>query len=187
MTHYQDIHVLPDAEIGASVLMSALFFRLHMALVTLRSDALGISFPEFSADRTLGTCLRLHGTSENLHGLERLNWTERLVSYVHKESVTPVPEHIEGYRVVRRKQVKSSPERLRRRYARRHGLSEEEVDYIFPESIAQTTTLPFVSLKSKSTGQPFRLFIEHSPLGKEATGGVFSTYGLSRTATVPWF
>lgn len=186
MTHYQDIHVLPNEEMSASVLMNALFFRLHMALVTFQTDAVGISFPKFWENRRLGTCLRLHGTCENLHELENLDWTRHLASYVHKEPITPVPECIEGYRVVRRKQVKSSPERLRRRFAKRHGIPEEEVRHI-PESIAQTTTLPFVSLKSKSNGQPFRLFIEHGPLEKEATEGVFSTYGLSLRATVPWF
>ncbi|WP_152482130.1 type I-F CRISPR-associated endoribonuclease Cas6/Csy4, partial [Dickeya sp. DW 0440] len=36
-------------------------------------------------------------------------------------------------------------------------------------------------------GQPFLLFVEHGPLQDTPVAGVFSSYGLSATATIPWF
>jgi CRISPR-associated endonuclease Csy4 len=41
-------------------------------------------------------------------------------------------------------------------------------------------------LHSQSTGQPFRLFLDHRPCDT-ASAGPFNTYGLSTTATIPWF
>ncbi|WP_075204014.1 type I-F CRISPR-associated endoribonuclease Cas6/Csy4, partial [Serratia marcescens] len=42
-------------------------------------------------------------------------------------------------------------------------------------------------LKSLSTGQHFRLFVKQGQLQEKPTPGVFSFYGLSASATVPWF
>lgn len=49
------------------------------------------------------------------------------------------------------------------------------------------TDLPWLNLRSLSTGQSFRLFIRHGELLSAPVVGMFSTYGLSATATVPWF
>lgn len=90
-------------------------------------------------------------------------------------------------RGVRRVQAKSSPGRLRRRLMRRHDISEQAARQRIPDSAAETLQLPFVQLRSTSTGQSFRLFIAHTPAEPYAVEGVFSAYGLSQTATVPWF
>lgn len=185
MTHYQDIHLLPDEMTGAPVLMNLLFGRLHGALVQLRSADIGVSFPEVG--RTLGNRLRLHGPQPALAQLDALPWPGPLASHIRKEKVLPVPERVQGHRTVSRRQFKSSPERLRRRLARRHGLSAEEAARRIPDQTARMTDLPFIQLKSASTGQHFRLFIEHGPLREHASPGSFSPYGLSATATVPWF
>lgn len=185
MTHYQDIHIQPDEETTAPILMGLLFARLHNALVGLRSDRIGVSFPEFG--RTLGACLRLHGSEAYLAQLDELAWPRVLAGYIHKGPILPVPEHIQGYRTVSRKQCKSSPERLRRRLAIRHQISLEEAARRIPDDAAQRMNLPFVQLRSSSTGQHFRLFVEHGALQEHATPGAFSLYGLSSTATVPWF
>lgn len=47
------------------------------------------------------------------------------------------------------------------------------------------TDLPWLNLRSLSTGQSFRLFIRHGELLSAPVVGMFSTYGLSATATVP--
>lgn len=185
MTHYQDIRLLPDEMAGASVLMSLLFGRLHGALVRLGRTDIGVSFPE--AERTLGGVLRLHGPQGALSQLEALSWLGPLASHARKGEIRPVPEKVQGYRTVSRRQFKSSPERLRRRLARRHSLSPEEAERRIPDSLARISGLPFIQLKSSSTGQHFCLFVEHGELQKEAQAGDFSLYGLSATATVPWF
>lgn len=185
MTHYQDIHLLPDEETGAPVLMSLLFARFHAALVQLHCTSIGISFPEVG--RTLGGCLRLHGLQASLLQLDGLSWCGPLASHLHKGDVLPVPERVQGYRTVSRKQFKSNPERLRRRLVRRHHLSPEEAELRIPDHLAHMTDLPFLQVKSASTGQRFRLFVEHGQLQEQSCAGGFSLYGLSATTTIPWF
>lgn len=185
MTHYQDIHLLPDEMTNAPVLMSMLFSRLHVALVQLQKSEIGVSFPE--VEKTLGTCLRLHGTLSALLQLDALAWLGPLIRHISKENILPVPEKVHGYRAVSRKQFKSSPERLRKRFARRHNLSKEEAEQRIPDHVAHMTTLPFIQITSFSTGQRFRLFVEHGPLCEKACSGNFSLYGLSATSTIPWF
>jgi CRISPR-associated endonuclease Csy4 len=91
------------------------------------------------------------------------------------------------HRIVRRVQAKSNPERLRRRLAKRKNITLEQARELIPENAAQKLNLPFVTLQSASTGKLFRLFIEHMPVQPESQNGDFSFYGLSSTATVPWF
>ncbi|MGG2681140.1 type I-F CRISPR-associated endoribonuclease Cas6/Csy4 [Pseudomonas aeruginosa] len=95
--------------------------------------------------------------------------------------------HPTPYRQVSRVQVKSNPERLRRRLMRRHDLSEEEARKRIPDTVARALDLPFVTLRSQSTGQHFRLFIRHGPLQATAEEGGFTCYGLSKGGFVPWF
>jgi CRISPR-associated endonuclease Csy4 len=87
---------------------------------------------------------------------------------------------------VRRVQVDSNPERIRRRQIRRHGWSEEEARRRVPDSARRKTTLPFLICESGSTGHRFRLFIEHKVVD-DVAGGAFNAYGLSSTATLPLF
>lgn len=110
-----------------------------------------------------------------------------LASHLHKGDVLPVPERVQGYRTVSRKQFKSNPERLRRRLVRRHHLSPEEAELRIPDHLAHMTDLPFLQVKSASTGQHFRLFVEHGQLQEQSCSGGFSLYGLSATTTIPWF
>jgi CRISPR-associated endonuclease Csy4 len=98
----------------------------------------------------------------------------------------PVPASA-AHRTVRRVQAHSSPERERRRLIARKGLSEEAARQAIPDSRAQRLDLPYITLGSHSTHQRFHLFIEHGPLQSEASPGPFSAYGLSPTATLPWF
>jgi CRISPR-associated endonuclease Csy4 len=51
----------------------------------------------------------------------------------------------------------------------------------------KTLPLPYLALKSRSTGQPFSLFLHHTPLQPQPAPGSFNAYGLGRGATVPWF
>ena len=185
MTHYQDIHLLPDEETGVPVLMSMLFGRFHAALVQLHCTSIGISFPE--VERTLGGCMRLHGLQAALSQLDGLSWFGPLASHLCKGDILPVPEKVQGYRTVSRKQFKSNSERLRRRLVRRHHLSPKEAALRIPDHLAHMTNLPFLQVKSSSTGQRFRLFIEHGHLQGQSCPGNFSLYGLSATTTIPWF
>lgn len=187
MDHYLEIRLLPDPEFVPTVLMNALFAKLHRALVELESRAIGISFPDVQSEPPApGGRLRLHGTSDELQRLMALNWLTGMCDHITINQPTLVPAKV-SYRSVRRVQAKSNPERLRRRLMKRKGITEDEARRAIPDSVAEQLKLPFVTIKSRSTGQEFRLFFDHQPVQSELKEGEFSRYGLSPTATVPWF
>ena len=185
--HYLDIRLIPDPEFRPTILMNALFAKLHRALAQLQSQRIAVSFPSVQAHPpALGDHLRLHGVAQELERLMALNWLTGMRDHTRISEPCPVPASA-AHRVVRRVQAKSNPERLRRRRIQRHDTDETEVRASLPDSIAERLQLPFVTIHSQSTGQTFRLFIDHRPLGESAVEGLFSDYGLSPTATVPWF
>lgn len=186
MDHYLDIHLLPDPEFPAGQLMNALFSKLHRVLVQLNSRSIGVSFPEAGEGAGLGQCLRLHGDLAALNDLLGQSWLTGMRDHVQLGQLLPVPADTRHCRV-HRVQVDSSPERLRRRAMKRHGLSEEQARERIPDSATKLLRLPYLSLRSQSTGQAFRLFIEQSTPLAEPLAGSFNAYGLSQEATVPWF
>jgi CRISPR-associated endonuclease Csy4 len=187
MNHYLDIQLLPDPEIESHFFMNTLFTKLHRALVQLGSRSLGVSFPDWAAKPpSLGERLRLHGTGQQLDHLMALDWLQGMRDHVRTQPPAPVPAGA-AHCLVRRVQAKSNPERLRRRWLKRHGNDQAAAQAAFPSQNAERLDLPFVTIRSQSTGQTFRLFIEHGPPGNQPLPGGFSYYGLSATATVPWF
>jgi len=187
MDHHIDIDVRPDPEFPPHQLMNALYAKLHRALAVENSTCIGVSFPGFSLKAPhLGTRLRLHGDVAVLSALMASGWLTGMRDHVALTPLTQVPETAE-HRIVRRIQVKSSPERLRRRLMRRHDLGAHEAHQRIPDRVARLVKLPYVQLRSTSTGQSFRLFIDHGTPQSHAIAGDFNTYGLSQTATVPWF
>ena len=186
MSHYIDILLRPDPEITSHQLMAALYSKLHLALVQLNSSSIGVSFPDYAAKpASLGVRLRLCGPLVDLQQFIALPWLGGLEDHIYCSAVCMVPPQA-GYRRFSRVQAKSSPERLRRRQMRRHGLTEEEALARIPDSCAEALTLPFVVVRSTSTAQTFRLFLR-CEFASVATDGPFNTYGLSTTATTPWF
>ena len=187
MDHYLDIRLLPDPEFPAPMLMSALFAKLHRRLVEHSRGDIGVSFPAVDETRlALGDRLRLHGTAEAIERLMAENWLHGMRDHSALQSITMVPADVR-YRTVRRVQAKSNPERLRRRLMQRKGLTQEAAVAAIPDSAGERLKLPYVTLNSRSTGQQFRLFIQHSTIASIPSPGQFTSYGLSGTATIPWF
>lgn len=185
MDHYLDIRLRPDPDFASIDLLGALVSKLHRALARHADGKVGISFPASKA-RYLGEHVRLHGSVDALQTLMRSDWLKGMHDHVLVGEPTAVPGNAQ-HRVVKRVQAKSSPERLRRRHVKRHGVSTEEALERVPDSAAEILQLPYVLLRSGSNRQRFPLFIEHGPLLGEAVPGSFGSYGLSDTATVPWF
>lgn len=184
MDYFLDIRVLPDPEFAEEMLMAALFSKLHRALGQRGKGDIGVSFP--LATLKPGPLLRLHGSVNALGELEELGWRKGLSDYCNSGAITPIPE-ILGWRCVSRVQVKSSPERLLRRSVKKGWLTEEAAALRLRSAKQQYTDLPWLNLKSLSSGQSFRLFIRHGELVDQPVSGSFGTYGLSSTATIPWF
>lgn len=186
-THYIDLTVVPDPESGSPALLGALYDRLHMALVQHQLDGIGVSFPGYSiTPRSLGTTLRMHGSDASLRQLLGADWLKGMRDHVRMTDVAPAPADA-PHRTVQRKQFKTSAERLRRRRMKRKGETAEQAKEAIPGTIERTPNLPYVHVRSQSTGQPFCLFIALGPPGPTAAPGHFSRYGLGGPATVPWF
>jgi CRISPR-associated endonuclease Csy4 len=186
MDAYLDIKLLPDPEFAPNLLLNALFAKLHRALVEHGAGDIGISFPK-QTERKLGEQLRLHGRAEALEKLMGLNWLKGMNDHISVGAIAAVPAQAQ-HRIVRRVQAKSKSTIARecRRLANRLGISEQQAAQQKP-AVAERLDLPYLMLKSQSTSQQFRLFVEHRPVQSEAASGDFSAYGLSSTATVPWF
>lgn len=193
MQHYIDITLLPNDEIGHYFLWGKLYQQVHLALVEQGQEKIGVAFPEYSKSQPrLGRKLRLFAPSEQL--LEQLDlskWLSRLLDYCHISSIREVPAEVKHV-IFSRQQCVTNPDRLARRRAKRKGETLEQAMIHFAGFKESFTTLPFVELESLSTVSDegkqhrFRLFIA-SHFCSTAQAGTFSSYGLSKTATIPWF
>jgi CRISPR-associated endonuclease Csy4 len=186
-THYIDIRVIPDPETSAPQLLGALYDHLHLALVQQRLDTVGVSFPGYSViPRALGNVLRLHGGDAVLRQLLQTDWLKGMRDHVRLSEFSVAPADA-PHRTVQRRQFKTSAERLRRRRMKRKGETGQQAAAAIPDTVERRPNLPYVHLRSHSTGQPFCLFIALGQLTSHATGGQFNSHGLSTVATVPWF
>ena len=186
MTYHLDIRLRPDPDFPPQTLMNVLFSKLHRALASRGAGDIGVSFPGYEEGRRLDSRLRLHGSEDALTQLMGQAWLAGMLDHVLVSVVAPSPAGA-FHRVVRRVQAKSSPDRIRRRQMRRHGLSEQEALEKIPDASRKTVSLPYLQIRSASTEQSFPLFIQHGPPLDKPRSGRFSSYGLSDTATIPWF
>lgn len=212
MRCYLEITLLPNPEVGLNFIWSKVYQQLHLGFVdALNADsraAIGVGFPKYwITDKGfgLGDKIRLFAADETaLARFDAPNRLARLSDYVHCTGIRPVPEKISGYAIYRRKRPKTNPERLARRYAKRHGL-ELAAALIEPVKLKATpdnanaptvfrycdmpvpsVALPFIRLQSLSRGQTFCLWIAKTETAAPVPGN-FSAYGLSSAATVPEF
>lgn len=187
MDYYLEIQLQLDPDFVPAMLMNALFSKLHRALVENPQLTVALSFPEYSlSPRGLGSCLRLHGKQQDLESLQTTTWLTGMRDHVACKEIQAVPSNAKQV-LVKRVQAKSNIERLVRRYAKHKNISEEEARSHYQKAEPKKLRLPFVNLNSQSSGQKFSLFIKQSKPQEKPQAGVFNRYGLSQTATVPWF
>ena len=186
-THYLDITVVPDLEASGPQIIGVLYGNLHEMLVQKRVSNIGVSFPRYNLrPRAIGDVLRVHGRREDLVQLVVQDWLKGVRDHVRMTDVRPVPFGVK-HRTVSRKQFKTNAERLRRRRMRRKGETVDQAKQAIPSTVERVPNLPYVHLKSRSTGQNFRLYIRLGPLQDTPREGTFNSYGLDGAATIPWF
>lgn len=186
MLHFFDVSLLPDPESSTTHLMAALYSKFHFALVRSHTSSLAVSFPQYAKSPCgVGSVLRILGSPSELQALLAFDWLGGMRDQVRIESIGPVPATTE-HKLLQRVQPKSSVWRLRRRHMKRHGVTELAATNAIPDSAAELVDLPFVQMASHSTGQRFRLYLRLRP-AVTAISGTFNSYGLSATATIPWF
>lgn len=196
MKYYQEITLIPHAELALNFIWSKLYAQLHLALVELQDEQgrvpVGVSLPRYQLKAgkhvsPLGDKLRVFASDEAT--LQQLNLSQRLnrlLDYVHLTGIRPVPAKIYGYASYQRRQFNGSPENMARRRLKRKGdMSFEQAVALYEPAVVQSS-LPYIRLKSSSTEQAFNLFIEKKPAAA-ASNFSFGTYGLSSSASVPDF
>ena len=201
MNYYQDITLLPDADITLGFIWQKVYQQIHLALVENKTDdnhsTVAVGFPKYgNKGFPLGNKLRLFAQSEDvLHQLKIENWLSRLTDYCHIKSIQPVPDKIEGYGCFKRKQFKSNLRKEAQRRAKYKNESLEDALAHFQHYDTECK-LPYINMISLSTrdeqqiNRKFKLFIEREPEGEmfaQPRPGQFDCYGLSKTATIPWF
>lgn len=186
-THYIDLKLVPDPETNVPQLLGVLYDRLHKALVEGNRKDIGVSFPGYSLTPLgLGHKLRLHGHQEGLQNFMADDWLKGVRDHIRQSEVSAIPGLVQ-HRSLYRRQFKTNVERLRRRRMKRKGETREEVVKAIPSTVMRRPKLPFVHLHSQSTKQAFCLFLEQGQFQDSEVEGDFNSYGLSCTATVPWF
>jgi CRISPR-associated endonuclease Csy4 len=192
MNHYQDITLLPDAEIGLHFVWEKVYRQIHLGLVEMQDEngklPIGIALPGYNADKhQLGNKLRLLAETEaQLVRFNAQQWLSRLSDYAHLTGIREVPGQIQTYASYYRIQPKSNNARLARRKAKRENTSVEAALAALEQFNEQRTDAPYVWLKSQSSSERFRLFIGHVEVSGPISQG-FNAYGLSRKSSVPVF
>jgi CRISPR-associated endonuclease Csy4 len=183
MDSYIEITIKPDAEMPLNWLLNAIYTKLHKILVDARATGLGVSFPK--ANLTLGDTLRLHGQAATLERFSSSGWLGGMAGYCNFSQLLTVPDTAQ-YRTVSRKQSNMTQSKLNR-LIKRGSIAEEEAKNYRAKMFSKGLDNPYVELLSGSNGQKHRRYIEFGPLLDIPTEGAFDQFGLSKTATVPWF
>ncbi|WIH21073.1 type I-F CRISPR-associated endoribonuclease Cas6/Csy4 [Photobacterium damselae] len=184
MDYYLDIQVEPDLEITAPALLNNLFAKFHRAMSQCCIGRIAVSFPSYN--KSLGETLRLHGTQADLDELMALPWLKGLRDYTKVSAILPIPHDIAGYRTVHRVQ-KKSPHNLRKRAVAKGRMTEQEALTKIPDALQERLALPFIQMQSLSNKQVMRVYVALGEIQSEPVLGEFSSYGMSRTSTIPWF
>jgi CRISPR-associated endonuclease Csy4 len=204
---------LGDAEISSGFLMGRLMHALHITMVNATPAGqpcpLGVSFPGYrDAETDRDVRSEISGSSEyqsrvlgppigksvrlfarDASELDSIQWSRSMVGlddYIHRTGVRKVPTTAERHFAFARHQPKASPQRLIRRAMKRKGIDEAEARRRYAGYQMDTCRLPYVDMRSESSGDYFRVFVERLALDPSDRWR-FSTYGLSRTVALPDF
>ena len=210
MNYYQDITLLPDADIALGFLWQKIYQQVHIALVEQKVDeqhsAIAVSFPDYgSKGFPLGNKLRV--LAKDKAQLEKLNlagFLSRFEDYTHLKSIQPVPESATHIAFVRQRvkgQARIEKDMLAKaqRWAEQSQQTIEAcLQQLEKSKPSADSKLPFIWMESQQTkmrapssSARFPLFIERIEL-ERAHQGRFNCYGLSaerggNTASIPNF
>ncbi|MDT8405902.1 MAG: type I-F CRISPR-associated endoribonuclease Cas6/Csy4 [Methylococcales bacterium] len=183
MQHFIDVRIKPDAELRENVLLNKVYTKLHKALCDLKSTDIGVSFPEYKLK--LGCVIRVHATENRLKTLQQSGWLGGLIGYCEVSPVQSIPDQV-PYRTVSRIQSTMSPAKLKR-LIKRGSIQESEIKQYKAKMFQKGLDNPFLELESESNGHLHRRYITFSELTDKPILGEFDQFGLSKTATIPWF
>ncbi len=183
MEYYLDLMVIPDEEVPVYFIRNKIYTKLHKALFTLNATDIGISFPNYTVK--LGNVIRIHGSEIRLAELQETNWLGGLAGYCDVSEIRAVPDNAK-HRTISRKQSNMTQAKLRR-LIKRGSISSDEAKQYRAKMFSQSLDNPYLELESTSNGNKHRRYLEFGQLLDNAVVGEFDQFGLSKTATVPWF
>jgi CRISPR-associated endonuclease Csy4 len=183
MDFYIDIQLKPNAEMPINRLLNVMYTKFHRALHDLKSNSIGVSFPAYNV--LLGNKLRIHGSAANLAAIQQLNWIGGLISYCEVSQLLVVPPN-HTHRTVSRKQSTMSKAKLNR-LLKRGSIAKQGAKQYKTKMFTNGLDNPYLVLVSGSSGHKHRRYIEFGELVTQRIIGEFDHFGLSKTATVPWF
>ncbi len=188
MDSYLDIKALPNPEIIQSAVVAALMQSLHRMLPAY-DGRIGVGFPAYGQQRTLGGIIRVFGAKEDIESLHaNLNEDSNVANYALVMPLAVIPMNITKFASYKRYHVQGQS-RLRRQQKRHEerGTWNQAIEQAMNEKLSETVNLPHISLSSSSTGQRFILFVKRQ-IKKTSADGKFNAYGLSLfDATIPMF
>jgi CRISPR-associated endonuclease Csy4 len=136
---------------------------------------IGVSFPQHVISRCQSAPWARAAPARHARALQRLMaqpWLKGMRDHTCKWAICcPVPANAQ-HRTVRRRQFKTNAERLRRRRMQRKGETAEQAAAAIPDTVERRPELPFVQLRSSSTGQSFCLCVEHGPTASQPASGL---------------
>tara|TARA_R110001599_G_scaffold43846_6_gene131061 strand:+ start:7249 stop:7800 length:552 start_codon:yes stop_codon:yes gene_type:complete len=183
MNSFLDIELKPDAEMRENVLMNKVYAKLHKTLFDIKATDIGVSFPQYKV--MLGKVLRVHSSVERLAQLQNSNWLGGLAGYCAISDIQTIPVEAK-YRMVSRIQSNMTQSKLNR-LIKRGSITDSEVKAYKAKMFTKGLDNPFVELESGSNGHNHRRYIQFSEILDNPLPGEFDSFGLSKTATVPWF
>ncbi len=129
--------------------------------------------------------MRIHGEKSVLHNLQSINWIGGMKGYCDVSEIMLVPKNSK-FRTASRKQTTMSQAKLRR-IIKRESISKEETKRYKEKMFSKKLNEPYLELLSLSNRKKYRSYIEFGELLDQPVYGKFDQFGLSKTATVPWF
>lgn len=183
-THYIELRAIPQVDMLQTEIISFCMQKLHQILPHFEGR-IGLGFPAYGNDRTVGGIIRLFGSENDCHFIHFK--LQSLQDYALIGEIKNVPEKIKSYRVYQRFQPKgqSAIRRAEKRLKAQGKWNEEVLQNMLQKQTTQRI-YPHIRLTSSSTKQQFILAIKATYQTK-AIDGVFNAYGLSQIATVPHF
>ena len=183
MDYYIDIQLKPDAEFRINVLLNKVVTKFHKVLFEMEADDIGISFPNYKV--LFGNKIRIHGSEDRLKQLNAKNWLGGLSGYCSIIDIQKIPDVVE-YRTVFRKQQNMTNAKLKR-LIKRGSISEQEAKHYKIKMYSQGLSEAYLELESASNGHKHRRYISLGEISSSPVEGTFDHFGLSKTATIPWF
>jgi CRISPR-associated endonuclease Csy4 len=183
MKYFIDIKLLSSKKMTVDRLLEKVYSRNHGILSKNNITNIAVSFPEQVVK--LGSLFRIHGEKSDL---EELSLKECLDDFKSNYYVSPIQAVPEGamHRTVYRVQQNMTESKLRRLISR-GSISKDEIKSYRMKMLKGGLAEGFIDLESRSTEQRYRHYIAFGELQDTEVKGEFNSFGLSKTATIPWF